>query len=82
MRVILPLLVVFVLVLFVAGLVSPRRSKRLQRRLSRILRRGEETSERRAGRLGDWTETAIRLVRKLTDKSAEMGRKLRCKLAR
>ncbi len=82
MRILLALVVVFALLLFLVGLVAPRRSKRLQRRLDRKLRRGEDKGDRRAGKLGDWTETAIRWARKISDRSAEWGRKLRQKLSR
>ncbi|MDQ3933159.1 MAG: DUF6411 family protein [Actinomycetota bacterium] len=75
-------MVAFALVLFVVGLVAPRQSKRLQRGLGRQLRRGEDKGDRKAGRLGDWTETAIRWARKISERSAEGGRKLRRKLSR
>ena len=72
--------IVFCLVLFVAGLVAPRRSRRLQKAMDRFLRKGERRSDRSAGRVGDWTETSLKKVRHAGDKSADAGRALRERL--
>jgi hypothetical protein len=74
------LAIVMVVVLFVAGLVAPRKSRRLQQRVSRLLRRGERKGDRKAGRFGDWTEDALRWIRKAGNRSAKAGRNLRRKL--
>jgi hypothetical protein len=71
---------VFCAVLFVAGFVAPKRSRRLQKGMDRILRKGERKSDRSAGRLGDWTEASLEKVRRVGDKSAEAGRSVRKKL--
>ena len=80
MRILLVLLVVACVVLFFAGLIVPRRSKRLQRRWDRLIRRGERKGDRNAGKVGDATEASLRWTRKAGDKSAEAGRAARDKL--
>jgi hypothetical protein len=79
-RLLLLLIVVFCIVLFFAGLIAPRRSKRLQGWYDRVLRRGERESGENAGRLGDVTEKSLRKGRRAGDRSAEAGRKLHQKL--
>jgi hypothetical protein len=79
MRILL-LVVVFCIVLFFAGLIAPRRSKRLQRWYDRMLRRGERKGGENAGKLGDVTEKSLRASRRAGDRSAEAGRKLHQKL--
>ena len=80
MRILLLLVVLFCIVLFFAGLIAPRRSRRLQRWYDRLLRRGERKGDEKAGKLGDLTEASLRGSRRLGDKSAEAGRALRGKL--
>jgi hypothetical protein len=63
-------------VLFVAGIFRPRRSRRMQGGLDRLTRSGEQKSKRRAGTLGDLTGSALTWMRKAVDKSAEKGRAL------
>jgi hypothetical protein len=70
----------FCVVLFIAGFVAPRRSRRFQRAIDRFLRRGERKSDRSAGRVGDWTEASLEKVRRIGDKSADAGRATRDKL--
>jgi hypothetical protein len=77
MRVVLVLLVLFCIVLFVAGLVAPGRSRRLQRGYDRLLRRGERKGDRKAGKLGDITEGGLKGARRAGDASAKAGRKIR-----
>jgi len=76
-RILLVLVVLFCVVLFVAGAVTPRRSRRLQRWYDRLLRRGERKGDRSAGKLGDLTEGALKRSRRAGDASAGSGRKLR-----
>jgi hypothetical protein len=68
--------------LFLAGLIAPRRSKRIQAKLDRLLRRGERKSDRNAGKVGDLSRSSLKLVRRGSDKSAEQGRALRGKISR
>jgi hypothetical protein len=74
------LFVVACIVLFFAGLLAPARSRRLQQRFARLVRRGEQKSDRNAGKLGDATERSLRTGRRMGDRSAEAGRSLRRKL--
>jgi hypothetical protein len=67
-------------VLFLSGLIAPRRSRRLQARIDRFLRRGERKSGANAGRLGDLSRESLKLARHSGDKSAEAGRALRKKI--
>jgi hypothetical protein len=80
MRILLLLVVLFCIVLFFAGLIAPRRSRRLQRWYDRVLRRGERKGDESAGKLGDLTEQSLKAGRRAGDKSAEAGRTLRRKL--
>ena len=80
MRILLVLVVLFCIVLFFAGLIAPRRSKRLQAWYDRVLRRGERKGDENAGKLGDLTEKSLKASRRAGDKSARAGRKLRNKL--
>jgi hypothetical protein len=66
--------------LFIAGLVAPRRSRRLQGRVNRTLRRGERKADRSASRVGNWTRDSLETARHAGDKSARAGRKSRDKL--
>jgi hypothetical protein len=65
--------------LFVAGFVAPRRSRRLQAKINRLLRRGERRSDDEAGKLGDLVRKTLSLIRRGANKSAEAGRGLRKK---
>ena len=80
MRILLVAVVLFCIVLFFAGLIAPRKSKRLQRWYDRLLRRGERKSDAKAGKIGDLTEKGIERSRRMGDKSAEAGRALRSRL--
>jgi hypothetical protein len=64
-------------VLFLAGLIAPRRSRRLQERIDRLLRRGEDKANRNAGKVGDAQAKSLNVVRRAGDKSADAGRSLR-----
>ena len=75
MRILLVLLVLFCIVIFVVGVFSPRRSRKVQRWYDRLLRKGERKGDRKAGKLGDMTEASIRGARKAGDASARAGRK-------
>ena len=77
MRVLLLLIVLVCVVLFVAGIVAPERSKRMQSWVGGKLRRGERGADENAGKLGDMTNTMLEKSRQATDKSATGGRKVR-----
>jgi hypothetical protein len=81
-RVLLLLVVLFCIVLFVAAVVAPRRSQRLQGWYDRLLRRGERKGDRNAGKLGDLTEAGLKGARRMGDASAETGRKVGHRLRR
>jgi uncharacterized membrane protein len=69
-------------VLFLAGLIAPRRSRRLQARVDRLARRGErKAGGSDAGRTRDLTRKSLKKVRKGSDKSAQAGRDVRKKIS-
>jgi hypothetical protein len=77
---ILLLVVVAVLIcviLFLAGVISPRRSRQLQGDVDRVTRKGEEKADRKGGRLGSMTRSALDLLRRAANRSAEKGRQVR-----
>jgi hypothetical protein len=65
---------VFCIVLFVLGVIAPRRSRRAQQWAGRLFRRAERGSDHSAGRLGDATKTSLKKARGATEGSAEAGR--------
>jgi hypothetical protein len=69
-------------VLFIAGFIAPRRSRRLQERIDHLLRRGEGKANRNAGKIGDAQAKSLNVVRRAGDKSASAGRSLREKAPR
>ena len=81
MRILLVLVALFCVVIFVVGVVAPRRSRRLQRWYDRLLRRGERKGDRSGGKFGDLTEKSIRGARRAGDASAKAGRKVHDKLS-
>jgi hypothetical protein len=81
-RLLLPLLVLGLIVLFFAGLIAPRRSKRLQGWMDERLQEGQSKSEGSGGRVGDWVAKTLYWLRRAGDKSAEVGRRFRNWLSR
>jgi hypothetical protein len=77
MRILLPLGALTLVVLFVIGVVAPRRSHRVERWIDERVERAEASSAHRAGRLGDWTAKSLDLFRRAGDKALEVGRRLR-----
>jgi hypothetical protein len=68
----LPLLaIVFFVALFVAGFVWPRRSRRFQRWVSRLIGRGEAAADERQSVSGELTRKTLVKARHGSDKSAE-----------
>lgn len=66
--------------LFVAGLVSPDRSRRPQRWIARKLRRGQRRATQGDSGASDLMESSLRQFRGACDKSAGAGRQARDKL--
>ena len=77
MKLLLLLVLVFFVMLFVAGVVAPHASRRLQDRFGRLMRRGEHKTEDSGGRVGEATNSALGAVRRGADTSAEAGRDIR-----
>lgn len=72
--------VVVCVVLFIAGMFRPGRSRRMQDGVARASMKAEAKSDRTAGPFGDATESSLRAARKTVDKSAEAGRETHDKL--
>lgn len=73
----LPIILIVALVLFLAGLIAPRKSKRLEGWISDRLERGQQKGRRGAGFLGDWTAKALHWGQKLLEGAASAGRRAR-----
>jgi hypothetical protein len=81
-KVLVPVIILLVVFLFVAGVLLPRRSRRLQRWMDNRLRRGERKGARSGGRVGDWAARALQLLRRYGDRTVEAGRRVRRKAPR
>jgi hypothetical protein len=73
----LPVVILGTVVLFFAGLIAPRRSKRLGRWIDRRLEQGRLKSRRKAGRIGDWMAKSLRFGQRLADGALRVGRRAR-----
>jgi hypothetical protein len=73
----LPIAILATIVLFFAGLIAPRRSKRLGRWVDLRLEKGRRKAGRRAGRIGDWTAKSLRYGQRLADGALKVGRRVR-----
>ena len=73
----LPILILGTVGLFFAGLIAPRRSKRLEAWIDNRLKRTRRKSERNAGRIGDWTARSLWYGQRLADGALEFGRRVR-----
>ena len=74
------IVVITCLVLFVLGLVMPRRSRKAERRINRAVFSGENRSRRLPGRLVPKAlRKSLQKSRDLADKSADAGRDIRDK---
>ena len=80
MKFLLLLVLVVFVVLFVAGVLVPRASRRMQGGFSRLVQRGEQKTEDNAGKMGDATNSTLGAVRRGADTSASAGRDVRDKL--
>jgi FtsZ-interacting cell division protein ZipA len=73
-------LAIVCVVLFVAGVIAPRQSRRMQKGVTNVARKAERKSDRSAGRLGDATEEGIKKMRHAAEASARSGRRVRGRL--
>ncbi len=74
--------VVIVVFLFFAGLIAPRKSKRLEGWIDDRLERGQQKGDRRAGLLGDWTAKLLHWGQRLFEFGAAAGRRARARVSR
>lgn len=70
------ILLVVCIVLFLAGVISPSRSKKMQASVDDLSKKGERKGDENAGRLGDLTSAALEKSRDAADASALAGRGL------
>ncbi len=70
------ILVLVCLILFLAGVISPRRSKKMQAKVDDLSRKGERGGEENAGRVGDLTRRGLEKSRDAADASANGGRRV------
>ena len=75
------ILAIVCLVLFVTGLISPGRSRRMQAKVDRLARKGEAKGESSGGRVGDLTRTGVEKMRNAADASADKGREINRRLS-
>lgn len=80
MRVLVPLVLLSLVVLFVVSVIAPRKSKRLQGWIDERLERGQDKGDRSAGRLGNVTAKTLALTQAAADKTSRAGRALRERL--
>ena len=81
MRLLVPLVLLSLVVLFVISVVAPRKSKRLQGWIDERLERGQEKGDRSAGRIGNWTAKTLDFTQRAADKTSQAGRRLRNRLS-
>ena len=62
--------------LFLTGVFSPRRSRKMQRTTDELAAKGESKGERKAGKMGDMARHAVAKSRKAADRSASKGREV------
>ena len=70
----LVVVVVICVVLFLTGLFSPKRSRRMQQSVKRQNAQARRKSSDSAGKVGDWTRDSLEHAENAVDKSAEAGR--------
>ncbi len=64
------------LVLFVTGVFSPSKSKRMQNKVDSLARKGEKKGDDKGGKFGDAMQDALKKSRKAADASARAGRRV------
>jgi hypothetical protein len=78
-RILLPIFLLLLVVLFGVGVFAPRRSRRLQDWIDSRMERQEERGDRSRGRLGDWAAKTLDLMQRATDAALRTGRRVRGK---
>jgi len=78
-RILLPVFVLGLVVLFCIGVFAPRRSRRLQGWIDDRMERHEERGERSHGRIGNWIATMLDWMQRATDAALRGGRRVRGK---
>lgn len=73
---VIAVLAVVCVILFVTGLFSPSKSRRMQSRTEGLARKGQDKGEHTAGRMGDMVSSTLKKSRKAAGRSAEKGREL------
>ncbi len=66
--------------LFVTGVFSPTRSKRMQAKVDELSMKAENKSDENAGKLGDATRAGLERSRAAADASARAGRRVHDKV--
>ena len=74
------ILAVVCIVLFVTGVISPRASRRMERKVDGIGRKGQSKGEAKAGKPGDATAKMLKGARHAAATSADKGRRLHDRL--
>lgn len=77
---ILPIILILAVVVFVVGLVAPRKSYRLERWMTNRLKDAEDAADRRAGWVGDWTAKLLCWGQEILESAVSAGRGLRRRL--
>ena len=72
--ILIALLAVVCVILFVTGVFSPKRSRRLERSVDRFADKGTTKGDRNAGRFGDASKGMVKRMRRAADASAKAGR--------
>lgn len=80
MRLLVPLVLLSLVFLFLASLLAPHKSKRLQGWIDERLERGQGKGDRSAGRLGNVTAKTLAMTQRAADKTSRAGRALRDRL--
>ncbi len=80
MRLLVPLVLISLALLFVISAVAPRKSKRLQGWIDERLERGQQKGDRSAGRVGNWTAKTLSFTQRAADKTSQAGRRLHDRL--
>lgn len=81
MRLLVPLVLISLILLFAISVVAPRKSKRLQGWIDERLERGQEKGDRSAGRVGNWTARTLDFTQRAADKTTKAGRRLHDRLS-
>ena len=81
MRLLVPLVLLSLILLFVISVAAPRKSKRLQGWIDERLERGQEKGDRSAGRVGNWTAKTLDFTQRAADKTSQAGRRLHDRLS-